>query len=220
MNLPFTDTQFLDAFGRYNSLLWPAAAVLWVASAVLVAIALRRREAPHRAISLLLAFLWAWSAIAYHAAFFTEINPAAWLFAAFFLIEAGLLLWTGVMKEELRFSMASSGRHAAAGALILFGLAYPFINLLQGLTFPRMPTYGVPCPTTIFTAGMLLAAERLPRRLIVIPFVWALVAGSAALRLGIYADLTLFACAALLAALTLKGPAVQRRRTRAQSSPS
>jgi hypothetical protein len=207
MGLPFTDTQFLDVFGRYNSMLWPAVAALWAGSAAVIAIAVWRTEPPHRTISLLLAVLWAWSAVAYHAAFFTRINPAAWFFAGFFLIEAGLLLWIGVVKQRLRFSTGHSVRHRAAGTLVVFGLAYPFINLLQGLAFPRMPTFGMPCPTAILTAGVLLAADRLPRTLIVIPVVWALIGGSAALQFGIYADLMLFASAALLGAFTLKRPA-------------
>ena len=32
-----------------------------------------------------------WLAVAYHATLFSGINPAAWLFAAMFLIQAGLL---------------------------------------------------------------------------------------------------------------------------------
>jgi hypothetical protein len=35
----------------------------------------------------------AWSAVAYHIMFFTRINPAAWLFAAIFLLQAAQLRW-------------------------------------------------------------------------------------------------------------------------------
>ena len=41
---------------------------------------------------------WAWSALAYHAAFFTRINPAAWLFAALFLVQATAFFWSGVVR--------------------------------------------------------------------------------------------------------------------------
>ena len=37
----------------------------------------------------LLATLWIWNAVAYHALLFTRINPAAWLFAALFTMEGG-----------------------------------------------------------------------------------------------------------------------------------
>jgi hypothetical protein len=33
MQLPFSHDAFLDVFGAYNSRLWPAALVLWVATA-------------------------------------------------------------------------------------------------------------------------------------------------------------------------------------------
>jgi hypothetical protein len=78
MQLPFTREQFFDVFAAYNAALWPGVLALWIASA-LVAVLLFAR--PHRAsdriVSTLLAIHWAWSALAYHMAFFTSINPAA-----------------------------------------------------------------------------------------------------------------------------------------------
>jgi hypothetical protein len=144
--------------------------------------------------------LWAWSALAYHASFFARINPFAWFFAGFFMLEAGLLFYIGVVKQDLRFSTGRSARHVASVALVAFALAYPFINSIQGLAFPRLPTYGVPCPTAILTAGLLLSVDRPSWKLATIPMVWSLIGGSAALLLGIYADLMLFAAAALLGA--------------------
>ena len=71
-------------------LLCTAAVALWVASVVIVALRLAVRHPHDRWISALLVGHWAWSALVYHAVFFTRINPAAWLLAAVFLGEAGL----------------------------------------------------------------------------------------------------------------------------------
>jgi hypothetical protein len=69
---------------------------------------------------------------------------------------------------------------------------YPAIVAAEGHAFPRLPTFGVPCPTTILTIGFLLAADRpLPRLLTLVPIVWALIGGSAALLLGVHADMML-----------------------------
>ena len=87
MQLPFTREQFFDLFASYNEVLWPAAVALWIAS-VLVALRLSAHRPHDRWISALLVGHWAWSALAYHVAFFTSINPAAWLFAALFLGQA------------------------------------------------------------------------------------------------------------------------------------
>ena len=97
--MPFSRTEFFDVFGAYNSALWPAALVLWLVSAGLMATAVRAGEPPHRALSVLLAVHWAWSAVAYHAAFFTRVNPAAWLFAGLFLIQAVLFAWWGLRSQ-------------------------------------------------------------------------------------------------------------------------
>jgi hypothetical protein len=60
--------------------LWPAALGLWIVTVVLV-LRFWKGRVSESAMSRLLAFHWAWSGIAYHAAFFTQVNPAAWVFA-------------------------------------------------------------------------------------------------------------------------------------------
>ncbi|TGQ38487.1 MULTISPECIES: DUF6064 family protein [unclassified Mesorhizobium] len=85
------------------------------------------------------------------------------------------------------------------GAAFLFYTAvlYPLIGMATGHTYPEMPMFGVtPCPVTIFTFGMLLlTTQRLPRWLLVIPFVfvWSLIGGSAAIALGVTQDWLLLA---------------------------
>ena len=99
MPLPFTRTQFLDIFATYNAELWPFALALWLLTVGAVVVLVRGNRGAARFFSLLLAIHWAWAALAYHAAFFSGINPAAWLFAGLFLIEAGLLAWNAVIRE-------------------------------------------------------------------------------------------------------------------------
>ncbi|HEY5550762.1 MAG TPA: DUF6064 family protein, partial [Opitutaceae bacterium] len=58
----------------------------------------------------------------------------------------------------------------------------------------------VPCPTTLFTAGVLLAvAAPVPRWLFVVPIAWSVVGGSAAVLLGMMPDLMLFVAGVCLA---------------------
>lgn len=200
MSLPFTADEFFDLFAHYNRLLWPAAALLWLAAAVALALTIaaapRRRRRP---VSLVLAVLWLWGGAVYHAALFTRINPAAWLFAVAFVIEAGLLTFYGIARASLPFGSASTGRKALGFTLALYALAYPAVVMWTGHAYPRAPTFGVPCPTTIFTAGLLLTCARTPVVLTIVPILWSLVGGSAALLLGVTADVVLLACAGLLA---------------------
>src|SRR6185436_7666098 len=100
LRLPFSTEAFLDLFAIYNTSSWPIAVVLWAATAAAFVAHVTGRD-QHRWICGVLAVHWAWAAIAYHAALFSRINPAAWLFAAVFLLEAGLLLGYGVARGRL-----------------------------------------------------------------------------------------------------------------------
>jgi Family of unknown function (DUF6064) len=58
-----------------------------------------------------------------------------------------------------------------------------------GQTFPGSPTFGTPCPTTIFTFGLLLWADKkVPLSLLIIPVLWSIVGTLAALNFGIKED--------------------------------
>lgn len=206
MELPFTHAQFLDAFAAYNRALWPAALALWVASVVLVLAWLLRRGTGARALSGLLTVHWAWSAVAYHLAFFASINPAARLFALLFGAQAVLFFWFGVVRSRLTFTVGRSARHLLAIVLVLYALVYPLLNLALGYQFPRSPTFGVPCPSTILTAGLLLAAVPPPPwSLLAIPILWTIIGGSAAFLLGVHADLALVVAGVSLLAYGISG---------------
>ena len=104
MQLPFTKEQFFDLLAAYNVGLWPALLALWIASVLVSVLLLSSRRPPDRWISALLAAHWAWSAMAYHVAFFTRINQAAWGFAALFLLQAAVFFWAGVVHGRLSFA--------------------------------------------------------------------------------------------------------------------
>ncbi len=213
MGLPFSRDQFLDVFAAYNTALWPVAVALWVATLAGV-VQLVRGRAHGAGLSALLVVHWAWSGVAYHARFFSGINPAAWLFAVLFVTQAAALAWTGVARRRLRFDWGRSPRHALAGMLLLFALAYPGLALGTGHDWPRTPTFGVPCPTVLFTAGLLLAAvPPVPRWLLVIPVLWSLVGGSAALLLGVVPDPMLFVAGTALVVFAMALGVLDRSRT-------
>ena len=55
----------------------------------------------------------------------------------------------------------------------------------------RIPTFGLPCPTTIFTAGVLMLATPRAPGLSIVPVIWSAIGGSAAFLLGVPADIGL-----------------------------
>jgi hypothetical protein len=63
-------------------------------------------------------------------------------------------------------------------------------GMATGHNYPAVPIFGVtPCPVTIFTFGMLLLTiGPVPRWLLVIPVIWSLIGGSAAILLAVPQD--------------------------------
>jgi hypothetical protein len=191
VELPFTRDEFLDLFADYNLALWPAVAALWVASVLICAGLLLLRRPLHRWVSGLLVVHWAWAALAYHLAFFTRINPAAWLFAVMFLVQAGLFGWFGIIRNHLSFTPRRTTWSPIAWVLVAYSLVYPALNALQHDGFLSSPTFGLPCPTTILTGGLLLLAAPRAWTLAIVPVLWSVIGGSAAVLLGVSADYAL-----------------------------
>jgi hypothetical protein len=78
-------------------------------------------------------------------------------------------------------------------------VVYPLVGLLVTHPYPETPLFGVaPCPTTIFTLGLLLLVRH-PRPWVpaLIPLLWSVIGGSAAFLLDVPQDLGLLAAAIL-----------------------
>ena len=204
MQLPFSREDFFDLFAAYNGASWPAVVALWVASVLAAVWILSSRRSHDRWISGLLVVHWAWSAVAYHVVFFTRINPAAWLFAAIFLLQAALFFWSGVIRGHLAFRPARTVWTNIGWFLVGYALLYPGINAVEHGSLLKIPTFGLPCPTTIFTAGLLLLALPHSRILAIVPIVWSVIGGSAAFLLGVSADYALPVAGAALAVFELQ----------------
>ena len=209
--MPFTARAFLDVFAAYNEALWPLAAVLWLITAAVAALVMSGRSMWAPLPRLMLAGHWLWAGLVYHALFFTRINPAAWLFAALFVAQ-GLLFITAASSDRLTAARRGSARQAISSVLIVYSLIYPAVAWADGFAYPRMPTFGVPCPTVILTVGFLLAASSPSVLLSAVPVAWSLIGGTAAWFFDVHADLVLPAAGALLVAdLILRRSHVMRK---------
>jgi len=198
MNLPFSHDAFLDVFAAYNTALWPAEMVLWLATAAVAVGWFASRRIGARAAFALLAVHWAWSGIAYHWVYFRTINRAAILFGMLFVAQAVLFVWVAIEQSGNPTATVSGVRRILGGTFLAYGLVYPLVGLAFDLRYPRMPVFAVPCPTTLVTAGLVIASNGIPRVVNFIPILWAGIGSSAAFALGIRADLALVAAGAAL----------------------
>lgn len=143
-----------------------------------------------KAIILSLSLLWLWMGIVYHLLFFTSINKAAYLFGALNILQAAAFLFWGLFRGALSFKFHSNLYGWTGVVLLAYALViYPILSYGLGHIYPSSPTFGLPCPTTIFTFGLLLWTDKkLPLVVFIIPFLWSIVGFSAALSLGIKED--------------------------------
>lgn len=193
MKIPFTSSEFLNVFERYNEAVWPLQ-VVFFALAIFVALSILRKGLYTNIIAFsFLGFFWIWMGVVYHLIFFSEINQAATGFGLAFIAQGLLFLFFGAYQQKIKLELTRDGSGVLALIFIAYALIfYPLLGLFLGHAYPAAPTFGVPCPTTIFTFGiLLLSKERIPWYIVIIPFLWSLIGFSAAVNLSIPQDIGL-----------------------------
>lgn len=193
-SMPFTIEEFLGVFEAYNTGIWPMQIVAYVLAGLSIFLAVRRTPASSRAIGGVLAFFWLWMGIVYNLMFFTAINRAAYGFGAMFIAQGLLFLGTCVWKDRINYKVGPDIYSFTGAVFILYAMViYPVLGAAFGHAYPGCPVFGVtPCPTTIFTFGILLfAARKVPWFLVVIPLVWSVIGAGAAVSLTIREDFAL-----------------------------
>ncbi len=214
MELPFTPEQFFGVFEQYNEKVWPAQVAIYIAAAIAFYLIFKPSKYSNKIISSILALFWLWIGIVYHWSFFAVINPAARLFGAIFVLQGLIFIFEGIVRNNLAFSFSKDWRSAIGIVLMLFGpIVYPILGQLLGHTYPSTPTFGLPCPTTIFTIGALLLANRLPKYVAVVPLLWSALGFSAAISLGVGEDVSLLIAGLIgLGAIMFKRAKVNQKR--------
>lgn len=219
--LPFTRNDFLAVFAEYNAAVWPLQLFAWGAGSAMLLAILRPTPRRDRIVALGLGLMWLWTGAVYHALYFAPINPVALLFGVLFVAQAALLL-RAAWRGHLHFGLLRSAPAWLGGVLVLYGLVlYPIAGLLAGHAYPAMPMFGItPCPVVLFTVGLLLlTTSPVPMSLLVIPFLWSLIGGSAAWVLDMPQDWMLLVSGLALPVLGMRD-AHRMRNTAATGSPS
>jgi hypothetical protein len=206
MKPPFSVGQFFDVFARYNNAVWPMQFLLLglgILAVFLVHLCPRRTG---RMVAAILASLWGWMAVAFFLAQFSRISPGAWFFGFLFALQAVLFAWLGILEGRLEFGPSPRPWTVVGWLLVSYGLViYTLLGAWIGHEYMHSPTFGVPCPTTIFTFGLLCFARRpVPRYILAIPILWTAIGGSAAFFLEVPQDLGLLDAGAVGVAMVLR----------------
>jgi hypothetical protein len=191
MTIPFTTEQFMDVFRDYNTDIWPIQIILYVLAVSTIMVTLFGFKIRNKFNTIVLSFLWIWMGLFYHLTYFTEINNAAYLFGSLFILQGGLFAYEGFIKDRLMFQYSLNLQGVAGAILVIYALLlYPLVGFfISGHLFPSAPTFGLPCPTTIFTFGLLLWTQKVfAKYLLIIPLLWAIIGFNAALSMGVIED--------------------------------
>jgi hypothetical protein len=188
--MPFSAQDLLEVFASYHRAVWPLPLGLVVLCFFISLTALRGHQRGILRVYLGLALLWAWMGVVFHWLFFRPLSPFAVVWAALFTLQAGLFL-VAAFRPATLVRPGRAGTWFGVGAIAYATIVYPAIGIAAGQHFPSAPSFGLPCPTTIATFGLLaLVPAREPRWLPIIPTIWAMV-GSVAAGFGLYQDLGL-----------------------------
>ncbi len=194
VELPFTIGQFLRVFENYNRSIWPAPIFSYLLGASAVVLFAKGKKRVDFFINLILGLFWIWMGGIYHLVFFSAINIAAYAFGALFILQGLgfiILSWSGT---DFHYTFRKDLHGIIGGMFIIYAMiVYPLLGYFFGHVYPQAPVFGVaPCPTTIFTFGLLLNTKGIINDwLIMIPGLWSLIGFLAAYKLSIYEDLGL-----------------------------
>ncbi len=185
--LLFSPRTYYRMLQRHNEALWPGQ-ILTLGLGLGIMGLLRRPAAwQGRAISIIVAILWAWVAWSFLGRRYATINWAAGYFAWLFAAELLLLLWVGGIRGRLRYRPSRTMGGVLGFGLFALALAfYPLIAPLSGRPWQQAEVFGIfPDPTAIATVGLLLLAEGSQRwGLLIVPLLWCFIAGATLWALG------------------------------------
>lgn len=193
MQLPFSLADFLNVFKTYNQAIFPLQIVFYLIAFLCIYLLFTENKNLNKIIGAVLSFFWLWMGTVYHIIFFSRINRAAYFFGAFFIIQGIMFAGCGLIRKKVSFGYSKS-TYNYIGIIFLFYalIIYPVLGTFLGHAYPYSPTFGLPCPTTIFTFGILLFVNKnIPVYLLIIPLLWSIIGFTAALTLTIYEDIGL-----------------------------
>ena len=190
MNIPFTAEDFLRVIRSYNESVFPLQILFNLLALLVIYLIFSKVKYKNKYISSVLSFLFLWIGIIYQLMFFTQINNAAYIFGPLFILQGILFFIYGVYFDKLEFRFNNNYMNYTGIIFLLYGLIiYPVLGYYLGHRYPNSPTFGLPCPTVIFTLGILLfIKDNISVFVLIIPVLWSLIGFNAAISFSIYED--------------------------------
>ncbi|MDT8283953.1 MAG: DUF6064 family protein, partial [Thermovirgaceae bacterium] len=171
--------------------IWPAQVAGYALGILAVFFVIFWKSRSGKTVSGVLALFWIWIGVFYHIAHFSAINQAAFIFGVLFIIQGALFLGMAIRHPGLSFKVDRTGASLIGVIFVIYSmLVYSLIGISAGHSLSSSPIFAVaPCPTVIFTFGILLWSEKpVPAWLLVIPLLWSIIGTGAAISLQVPQD--------------------------------
>lgn len=188
----FNLEEFLNVLGSYNLKIWPLQIIAFLFGLVAVVFAFRETKSSSKVILAILSLLWLWNGAVFCLLFWTSIYKLAYIFAALLVIQ-GVLLIVAFFRSDIVINFRPGWMSAIGIILIIYSMAgYQVFGYFLGHIYPNFFPFGlVPCPTTIFTIGLLMMTYgKIPRYYLIIPIIVS-TGGFMVIPMGILEDIGL-----------------------------
>ncbi len=174
----FTDKVYYRQFELYNHAIWPLHLISIVFSLVIIYALWKKPAWAGRLIAVLLTVSWVWVAWAFLFERFYQIHVVANWYALGFVLQAGLITWYGVIKNQFALFVQSQPRINIGLVLLFISLIiYPFIAFITGRSWLQFEMFALtPDPTVLATLAILTLCK-VSSVLYVIPIIWLLISG-------------------------------------------
>jgi len=175
--LDFKLETFLNLLAGYNQNIWPLQILSYFLGILSTTIAIKTFKNSSRMISAILSFFWLWTGIVFCIFYWGPVYKPAYLFCVLWIVQGVFFLVSGVFKSDISFQFKPDPRSFLGLLFIIYALAgYQIFGYFIGHRYPRFFAPGlVPCPTNVFTVGILLLTDKkFPRYLMVLPFLWSI----------------------------------------------
>ncbi len=174
----FTDKAYYRQFELYNHAIWPLHLIAIVFSLVIIYALWKKPAWAGRLNAVLLAVSWVWVAWAFLFERFYQIHVVANWYALGFVLQAGLIIWYGVIKNQFALFVQSQPRINIGLVLLFISLIiYPFIAFITGRSWLQFEMFSLtPDPTVLATLAILYLCK-VSSVLYVVPIIWLLISG-------------------------------------------
>ena len=204
MNISLTLEQMLSVFEAYNTATWIIQIVACLLGITAVFLTVKTSAYSSRIITAILSLIWLWTGIVFCIMYWAPGFTPSYGYAALYIIQ-GIIFFTGILKPKLSFRFTADIYSFLGILFIVYSMVgYTLVGYFLGHIYPQSVSIILaPCPTVVFTFGILLLTDKkVPKYILIIPLLWSL-CGIMPVYMGIREDIGLIIAGVLGTTLIL-----------------